>query len=376
MAATWRYFAQRLGGPRAGEIIDPDLPLKDVTITDVLSGDNELEATIDPVYKRLMAEDGRPLMDEWGTGIFAEHQGNVIGGGIFLDSDFDGPSWSLSCAGYTSYLADLPYTAEKHFEETDVAEIFRHIWAHVQAQPDGNLDFEIDDLVTGILIGDKLRQVEFDTENGPLTFEAGPYKLAPHLTQDLSQNAVELAQIGHFDWLERHYWDDDEVLRHRLILRAPGIGTRSEARFVIGENVWEVPSVARAGEDYASDVLVLGAGDGSAQKRALSGHVSTGRLRRVAVVGDSSLRTTAKCADRAKTEVQGRNRLEDVSSIVVRDHPHARIGSINVGDEIYLEGDTGWIELGVWVRILKRSISPDESNAVTLEVRRTDALTA
>lgn len=374
--AAWRYIAQRLTGDGKGEFLDMDVPLTDVEITDVLTGDNELSGKIDPEYARLIASDGRPLFDEWGTAIYAEHQGNIRAGGILVDSSFEGPSWSLDCFGFTHYLNGMPYTGARNWTEKDVAFLFRHIWEHVQAQPNGNLGLEVDaTFMTGRLLGDTKNQIEFDTENGPIQFEAGPYKLAKHLTQDLSQNVTELAEVGPFDWRETHYWDGEKI-RHSLDL-AKSFGTkRNDLRFVIGENVAVIPSIDRSGEGYASDVLVLGAGDGSQQKTGMSAHIVTGRLRRVAVVGDSSLRSLAKCTKRAEAEVQWRNRLEDISEIVVHNHPHAPLGSVEVGDVIMIEGDTGWIDLDTEVKVLSRSIRPDTADQMTLEIARTDRLTA
>lgn len=377
MAARWRYLAQRLTGDGVGEFIHTDLPLSDVEIVDVLTGDNELNAKIEPEYRDLIASDGRPLFEEWGTAIYAEHQGEIRGAGIVVNSDFDGPSWDIECLGFTHYLNGMPYTGGgANFVETEVADIFRAIWTHVQQQPNGNIGLVVPTAFkTGRKLGDRKKQIEFDTENGPVSFEAGPYKLARHLTQDLSENMTELAEVGPFDWRERHYWSGDEIV-HYLDL-ATSFGTkRSDLRFVIGENIHVVPGVSRDGEEYASDVLVLGAGDGSEQKTGLSKHMVTGRLRRVAVVGDSSLRTVAGCNNLAEKEVQWRNRLEDFTSIVVRNHPNAPLGSVNIGDIIQVEGDTGWIDLDTEVKVLSRRINTGDAETMTLDVARTDRLVA
>lgn len=378
MADRWRYIAQRLTGDGVGTFLDMDVPLSDVQITDVLTGDNEINAKIEPEYARLIASDGRPLFDEWGTAIYAEHQGEIRAGGILINSGFSGQSWDLECLGFTHYLNGMPYTAGgKAFVEAEIADIFRYVWAHVQNQANGNLGLVIEPagFKTGRKLGDAKRQIEFDTENGPVTFEAGPYKLAKHLTQDLSSNATELATVGPFDWREEHYWEGEQI-RHRLRLAKSFGSKRTDLRFVIGENIHVIPSVDRDGEEYASDVLVMGAGDGSEQKNGLSRHVNTGRLRRVAVVGDSSLRTDAKCINLAEKEVQWRNRLEDFTSIVVRNHPHAPLGSVVVGDVITVEGDTGWIDLETEVKVLSRTIDTGDAESMTLEVARTDRVSS
>jgi hypothetical protein len=49
-------------------------------------------------------------------------------------------------------------------------------------------------------------------------------------------------------------------------------------------------------------------------------------------------------------------------------HPNAPTGAVQVGDEIRLEGKTGWVDVDMWVRVLSTSISPDESDNMTLSV--------
>lgn len=164
-------------------------------------------------------------------------------------------------------------------------------------------------------------------------------------------------------------------LSHFLRLGYPTLGRRlDDLRFVIGENVAEIPAVDFEGDDYADEVMVLGAGEGRKMIRATAVKPS-GRLRRVAVVADKSQRSAASATSAASAEVAYRVGLPDVSDIAVRDHPHAPIGSWTVGDEIFLEGEAGWAgDIGLWVRIIEYSISPDTSDTARLTVVRTDKL--
>ncbi len=373
---AWRYLAQRLNGEGAGEYIDLDLPLTGVQIEDVLSGDNALNANISPEYGRLVASDGRPLLEEWNTAIYAEADNVIRGGGILIRSAFDGPNWDMECVGFTGYANDMPYTAGgAHYEKTDAADIFRNIWNHIQGQPEGDIGLKVGGLKSKVLLGDKLRQVEFDTENGPVSFEAGPYKLNRYSNHNLGGDLAQLASVGGFDWHERHGWDSSDNIEHILDLAKPMGLKREDLRFTVGENVDVIPSIERDGDLYASDTLVLGAGEGSAQKYGQARR-NTGRLRRVAVITDSSLRSSVNCNSRAEREVAFRNDIDDISSIVVRNHPHADSGAVQVGDEIYLDGELGWVELNTWVKVIRRTITPDDADSVTLEIMRTSRLTA
>lgn len=372
----WRYIAQRLTGDGAGQFLDFDVPLQGVSLTRVLSGPDALSATIPVEVARLMGDDGRPLFEEWGTAIYAEADGQIRSGGILVRSAFDGPKWSLECAGFRGYLTDLPYTSSQHFVEADPLDIVRHIWQHVQAQPGGNLGVVVDGTTSPVRIGEELEQVEFDTTNGPVSFEAGPKKLAYWLTDDLGKEVDDLAKTTPFDYDDEHIWLPDGTIQHRFRLYYPSKGRRREdLRFVSGENITAQPSIERDGDEYCNEVLMLGAGEGRDMVRA-SHSRPDGRLRRVAVHSDKAVRSTAAAARVAAAELAARSGLDDVRTVEVRNHPHAPIGSFDVGDEILVEGETGWQDFSLWCRVLSYTINPDESDTMSLTIARTDTVTA
>lgn len=374
----WRYIAQRLTGDGSGEFLDFDVPLSGVQITDTLSGHNGLTGTISPEYARLKGPDGLPLLDEWGTAIYAENQGVIRGGGILTHSGFDGPKWDLECTGFTGYLDGLAWISSPAGDymgvEVDPLDVARVVWNHAQSKPGGNLGLEISSLKTGLKIGTKLKQGEFDTQNGPLVFESGPVQLNWYSTQDLGDFMNQLAQSTPFDWHERHYWDG-ETLRHVLDFAYPAMGRRrKDLRFVVGENVVQIPQVTRDGSQYASEVLVMGKGDGGPATKRGTAFRKTGKLRRTAVVTDSSLRTNGACDKAAAAEVARRVDLDDFTDISVIGSKSAPIGSVNVGDEILIEGELGWRTLSAWARVISVTIAPDSGNIMGMSIIRSDKL--
>jgi hypothetical protein len=122
-------------------------------------------------------------------------------------------------------------------------------------------------------------------------------------------------------------------------------------------------------------VLTIGAGDGRA---ALRGHAPTdrrGRLRRVQVVTDKSLRSQLKVNRRAAEEVALRQSKQSIEEIIVTDSNLAPFGSWNDGDDILVSLDSDWGDLEVWVRVLATTYTP-ETNQASLSVRRTDMISA
>lgn len=377
----WRYFATRLNGDGTETMLDPDLPLEGVTVDEVLSGDDSINATIAPEYARLIGPDGQPLLTEWGTAIYAENNGAIRAGTILTRSQFAGPQWTLETIGFTGYGRDMPYTGPGWYGvQVDPLDVVRVIWSHIQSQPGGNIGLELASTKTDQKIGTELKQVAFDTQEGPVTFEAGPYKLTRFLNHDLQGDVDELASSTPFDYRERHYWDASGNIRHALDFGYPAIGRRrDDLRFVFGVNIFENPTDERDGANYASGTLVIGKGDGGpATVYALSEPPTrpAGRLRRIAVVEDNTISSSTRANQRAQDENQWRRVLDDITSITVRDHPNARLGAAQVGDEVYLSGPGDWIDIGMWVRITAISYQPANGNVAEYSVLRTDKLTS
>lgn len=369
---AWRYLAQRLTGDGAGEFLDMSLPLSGVGVTETLSGPDRITGTVEPEVMRLKGPDGRPLLDEWSTAIYAEENGLIRAGGILTRSIFAQSRWTLDAMGFCGYANGMPYTGSEFFVEEDPTNIFRHIWEHLQARPGGDIGLQVDGTTSPVRLGTELKQVEFDTQAGPVSFEAGPYKLAWYLTEDLGRNLDQLASETPFDYREEHAWNAAGDIEHHLRIGYPKLGTRrTDLRFVIGENVSAVPTVERDGDEYANEVLSLGAGEGRDMVRGGDARAD-GRLRRVAVVADKTARSKRAANALARRELAARQGLDEVTDITVRDHPHARVGSWQPGDEVRLQGEMGWVKVDMWVRILSSTISPADLSVARLTVQRSD----
>lgn len=378
----WRYFATRLDGKGGETMLSPDVPLEGVAIEDVLSGDNSLSGTISPVYKRLLGPDGAPLFLEWSTAIYAEYDGDIMGGGILTHSEFNGPSWALECVGFTGYGRDMPYVGNGYKGiKVDPIDCGRTIWNHIQNQPGGNigLEFASTDTNGKVKIGTELKQVEFDTQSGPVSFESGPYRLNWYTNHDLQGDFDDLAAETPFDYHEKHSWRADGTIRHFVEIGYPKIGTkRKDLRFVYGVNIFDPEQLERDGDLYASGTMVLGAGEGAGMIRSIKEPPirPQNRLRRVAVVVDDTIKSKKKADARADAENQWRAQLDDIDQVVVRNHPHAPLGAVKVGDEIRLEGKGDWVGTDLWVRVLAVAWSPENGNQAEYTVARTDKLTS
>lgn len=371
----WRFILQGIDGSGTpGPILHPDLPLTGVSITESLNATNELTATLAPADKLI-----KPMLVNWGTLIWAEAAGKIRGGGILVHKERSGSSLSLEVMGLHGYAYGMPYGPNRadsiFFVEADPLDIYRHIWTYLQGKPGGNIGLTVDPLKTGLKIGVELEQGEFDTESGPISFESGPYKLNWYETRDLGDNIDGLASDTPFDYREINTWNATGTgVDTRIELAYPRFNRRrTDLRFVVGDNLIIPPAVTDSGDEWASEMLLLGAGEGRTMVQGTASLPRGSRLRRVAVVEDKTIKDAKRANTRAYNLLKARIEMGDVTSVTVLDHQMAPLGSVRPGDEIWLSLDYDWQEgEGYWVRIQSIAYSPDQGNNYVLSVLRSD----
>ncbi|MGO2069673.1 hypothetical protein [Glutamicibacter arilaitensis] len=184
--------------------------------------------------------------------------------------------------------------------------------------------------------------------------KAEPYQLSWWETHDLGSVISDLAQETPFEFREESKWVGDDVLSHRIVVGVPEFGVRREdLRLEIGVNVTAPPPLVES--DYASHVLVLGAGEGRSMLNSLASK-DRGRLRRTVVVERKDLTRKDRVDATARTEVHARDAEWSFESLSLVDHPMCPYGSFDVGDYLYLNGDAGWTQLDQWVRVTEIAV--------------------
>lgn len=195
-----------------------------------------------------------------------------------------------------------------------------------------------------------------------------PYELNWWKTHDLNQKLSEMVDIGGFEFIERASWNGEDI-NLSLEIGAPRIGSRKdELVFELGVNVMEVPTFKQI--DPYTDVLILGAGEGSATLNAQHCILNTPRVRRVRVVTDKDAVTQEQVRARSRSLIQSYRRENQLTfdTLIVKDHPWARPSEYDVGDEIRVTGTTfAGMYFDQWVRIMEKTVSAN-SEDITLKV--------
>lgn len=365
----WQYIITRLDGRGNETVLDWDVPIGDVVLTSTLSGPDTFDGTIAPEFANLKAADGSPLIVPWATAIYASVYGVCRLGVIVTSLRARESNLDIEGIGFAGYLQGMPYVDRyKDFGGQDPANVVRHMWEHAQGRDRGNLGLQVSGLDTNVRLATK-KENEVDSSLRTVA-------LSWDTTHDMGDLMDDLAAWTPFDYRERHVFNGDGV-DHFLDFGCPRVGSRREdLRFVVGENIMLMPDSVDDGEDYASEVLVLGAGEGSKMKRIVESRPGETRLRRPVVVSDRSLRSVATCTTRAKKELYLRRGLPEIAQVQLVEHANAWISSVEVGDQILVQtGPEGWQgDQAYWARVTSLTIRPEEVGCMYLTLSRMDGV--
>lgn len=386
--SEWRFMAYRPNGRGSESLIHPDLPMADVEVTRVLSGPDEFRATVSPRFASLIGEDGLPVFVPWATTIYAECDGVIRSGCIVTDTEqVDQATLNIDGVGFSGYLQDLPFTGQFTAYEVDPMDMARWIWTHAQSGTNGNIGLIIDTADTGgkrkigirgkeafrgrPVIKDAQGNVVLPAAPATPAIQDEPFTLSWYETQDLSREFNDLATVTPFDYAEHHYWDGDRI-EHFLEMSYPKRGARKPLlRFVVGENVMRAPTIKMPGVLFASDVMVLGAGEGNKTLKSYEVDHSQGRLRRVSTLIDKGIGRMDTARNLARSRLSKLQGGLDIDELIVQNGPGAPFGSYDVGDEILVQGTEGWYgDAQAWLRVIEMTMRPGSDDSVSLTVER------
>lgn len=380
---TWRIIATRFNGDGTETITDPELPLRDCSFTTNWNAPDTIDGALQPEYRYLTDDEGGSILQKWSTGIYVEEDGGIRAGGILVDAPIDPVTGSLSVSvmGLSGYPNGQPFTEGDTWppnpypvDGINPMDAVRKIWSHLQSQRNGDLGVQITGDAPGKKIGRQVAQGEFDTENGVLSFEYEPFLLRDFETLDLGEKLSLLHQNTPLSYRERHEWNLDETeMSHFIDYSYPSAGVRrTDYRLVMGENI-DFSAIESFEEEYASEVLGLGAGEGAAMVRGLAYRANETRIRRAIAVEDKAARTPAAIATSARLELQSRIGLDEVTEITVKPSHRDELSGLRPGDTIRLLGETPYRKVDMWVFVQSRTETP-QTGALSFAVSRSDRL--
>lgn len=379
--AGWNYLLYESTGEGYDTFLKGNVPLVNVSATKVLSGPHQITGTLDIPYRDLVNPDGSPLLRRWKTTLYLEDPNEKIWvGGILADYTITDSKLNLDITGFTTQIKEQPFDADVAAVQVDPLDVTRDIWMHHQGEAGGNLGLVLDDTKSPVRIG----VIEPDTietrEDGSQSVTKGndqSFKLNWWSTDDSGGVIDTLAKDTPFDYLEEHYWVGSQV-HHRLRLGYPGLGeVKGHLRFVLGENVFKVPTEDYTGDHVITEVWVFGAGEGRTMIRGIAKVHPANSVRRVRKIHDKKITSTAHAQARAREILEGYQPTTPgagITELLVRNHTNAPLGSYDVGDVVVYSGDHEWGDVVIWMKIVKMTVTPDAGDDVVLTVVRADNL--
>lgn len=345
-----RYHAFRLPdlAPLHGAV-----DLRGVTLYRAINEPGEIKGTLDKsqAYEEMVVEGESStvrLMRDHGTLIVAD-DGNRAWGFIvdFATQDVDSQDrLVIAGTGFGFLPSGEPWlSAHTKYVQEDPLNIVRDIWAYISGR-DNSLTVTVDSTRSPVRVGEEERRVEFTTGDGTdVGFDTGPYVLVWYNADDLQKHIEDFAEETPFEWRELTRFDREGYAppEFHIQLGHPRLGSarRDELHFTVGVNVTD-PAFEDE-QDWFSEVLVIGNGEGQAKKRGRGYRANPDRLRKVKVIEDNSLMTNSLCAKRAQDEADRADREGVfINECTVLGHDAAPFGTFDIGDTITIHGNFTW----------------------------------
>lgn len=364
-------------GSGSWTLVHPDLPVDEVTWTDVIQSPSAVTLTLD------VERDEAPykMFTPWLTALVAEVDGEVRAFGLVTDRDAEDNKLTVNCVGLSSYPSGMPWVgADLKLYDADPGSIISLIWKKLQAQPMGNLGVTCDTAKTSIRLGVKVEEIRApkstpkpnlkvpSSGSGAAVSPGGPSYAPGALlragvdepwlltaTEDFDLQSVldGLYTDSSLEWREVVSWQGSQPRCHINV--SARVGSRKANYLgILGLNVFEIPAIEEDPEDYASHVLVVGAGEGKKRIMHTAASAKLNRIRRVYVKQAQSVDrkdAAKKLAEKVlakKSATPGK-----IRSFRMLDHPSCPVWALSPGDEIQIRGDAGQAgEITRWVRIL------------------------
>lgn len=346
-------------------LIHPEFPADNATWTDALQSPTKLTVTLGN------ERPDAPRLLQWKHGLGVVIDGTLRAFGIVTDQDSADQQLTINCMGLTGYPNGMPWMGRtKRLYNQDAGHMINLIWDHLQTQRWGNLGVQVDRITSGVTVGRKTAEQQ-DPSGKNVVAQAvdEPFLLDSSETHDLGAEIDRLATEARLEWREIVSWERGQPHTRMHIARRIG-RRRHDLHCEIGLTVIEVPTVEEAPEDYASDVLLIGAGEGPTRVAARATVPTPSRIRRVHVHQAQDIYrmpAAVREADRLLSLLQPTQGT--IKTLALIDHPSLPVWSIQPGDELRLIGDTGQAgRIDRWMRVIAIESSLTETHRRTVEV--------
>lgn len=296
-------------------------------------------------------------------------QDNLIRASFILQPGEINDDGSLTVVGegFSGYAHGQPYQGIFFENDIDPLDIVREIWSHLLNSPRASIGVTVDTTTSPVRVGN-----EVDLVNDTVK----PYTLFWYDNVDCGQAIDSLAKSTPFDYFETSKWSDPTYVdvTHKINLAYPRTGTRRfDLAFISGENIVDVVLLREEPDQYASEIIVIGAGVGLDTIRGYAGNIVGNRIKQSRAILDKSIIFREDADRRAQAELRNAQAFLQIREITILDtHENASLGDFTIGDDILIQAEVYWVgQFEMWCRILGYTWMPEEGT-ITIQLANSD----
>lgn len=144
-----QYMAYWLNGNGTQDLMEPDLPLREVKVTREKDGLGRLTASLPPEWGKATAFSNRPVIQEWATVIYVEIAGDCFDGFIVVETEDDNDKLTIDAVGFIGYGEGQPWpdrSSSFNRGNVSVSTIITTIWSKIQSYSTSNIGLRVDTL--------------------------------------------------------------------------------------------------------------------------------------------------------------------------------------------------------------------------------------
>ena len=338
-----------------GNILTKDLVVSEASIVRALSGPSQISFKVSPYDQSVQLPNGQGpiLFKPWGHLVHAVKEdlnGNeqIWASGIVQPSDVDPSSdvMTLKAEGFSKYLKGLPWLEDFNPLAVDPADIFNHIWTHVQSFPNGNLGVTVTnpDGSTPATTGTKILP-GFSFQNQEFVQNFFAIFIRKTDRNDCFDYIDKLCRDTPIEFKEDARWNPDTGKIDKFIRIAyPFIGTIQEGIvFRLGENVKNQHQKIETEINWLSDITMKGYLPGQEIDAEIA-NPDPNRLRRVMDEADLHVDSNERAQAWAHRLLTRRQVPHYFEQLIVDPYAYAApFMSYDVGDFVAVQGNMAWI---------------------------------
>ena len=371
----FRLIAQNI---LTGDIVDWDLPVQDdFEYEHRLSGPTIMKGSFRPEIKSVQELN----LDGYAYYLHVEVSGEVRASAILLPPQYDEESGLVFTAeGFSAAPHYTIYQGQLSDIDLDPLDVVRNIWNYVQSQPESNYGVTVSNTTSPTKLGEGATTEDVVGADDTVTtreIAAKPYEILWWEAVNCGQEIDNLLKLTPADYRERVEWNSNKTdVLFYVDLGYPRLGQARSNPIFNEENIEELVPIEEDPETYASEVIVIGAGEGLDTIRGYSSMPFGGRVRKSVVITDKSVKDKQRANALAAEELGlRRGRKFEITEITINAfHANARMGEYDVGDDILVSVDVPWLmtTISAWYRIMSMRYRPAGGHIV-LGLKRTES---